>query len=212
MKRSRSATLIIAAASFTGSILAQETTTPSAPPRIVTISFNAAVLQTSEAQRDLGALKSKFAPRESQLQTLNAEVEALRKQLSNAADKRSESEKAAQEQSLNSKERQLQREAEDYKNDTEATFQQVFQRVAQRVYSFVQVYAKQHSYSLVIERGSDSTPVVWYVASNMDITDQVVKAYNANAGTPKADSDNRPDIGNPNLRPSDSLPSSPLPH
>jgi hypothetical protein len=82
--------------------------------------------------------------------------------------------------------RRLQREAENYKNDTESASQQVFQRVAQKVYSFVQVYAKQHGYTIVIERGSDSTPVVWYVASNVDITDQVVKAYNAKAGTPTA--------------------------
>ena len=50
--------------------------------KIVTVSFNAAVLQTAEAQKDMGALKARFAPRQAQLQTLNDEVEALRKQLS----------------------------------------------------------------------------------------------------------------------------------
>ena len=45
---------------------------------IVTLSFNAAVLQTAEAQNGLGALQAKLAPRQAQLQPLNNEVEATR--------------------------------------------------------------------------------------------------------------------------------------
>lgn len=147
--------------------------------KIVTVSFNAAVLQTAEAQKDLGALKVKFASRQAQLQTLNDEVEALRKQISDPANKLSDPEMAARQRSLESKEKQLQRQAEDFKNDSEGESQQVFQRVAQKVYAFLQTYAQQHSYSAVIERGSDAAPVVWFAAADMDITDLLIKAYNA---------------------------------
>jgi hypothetical protein len=34
----------------------------------------------------------------------------------------------------------------------------------------------------VVERGSDASPVVWYSAGNLDITDALVKAYNAQSG------------------------------
>jgi outer membrane protein len=140
--------------------------------KIVTLSFNVAVLQTAEAQKEMGALKAKFAPRQAQLQTLNDEVEGLRKQLS-------DTETTARQRSLESKEKQLQRQAEDFKNDSESESQQVFQRVAQKAYAFLQTYAQQHGYSAVIERGSDAAPVVWFAAADMDITDQLVKAYNA---------------------------------
>jgi Skp family chaperone for outer membrane proteins len=53
-----------------------------AQSNIVTVSFNAAVLQTAEAQKDLGTLQARFAPRQAQLQALDDEVEALRKQVS----------------------------------------------------------------------------------------------------------------------------------
>jgi outer membrane protein len=59
----------------------------------------------------------------------------------------------------------------------------VFQQVAQKVFSFLQEFSKQHGYSAVLERGSDAAPVVWYAASNIDITDQIVKGYDAKFGS-----------------------------
>lgn len=116
---------------------------PSQPLKqnIVTVSFNAAVLQTTEAKKELGALQAKFAPRQAQLQTLNDEVEALRKQI--ADNKLGDVEMANRERSLDTKEKQLQRQAEDFKNDSQSESQQVFQRVAQKFYAFLQAYAQQ---------------------------------------------------------------------
>jgi outer membrane protein len=78
--------------------------------------------------------------------------------------------------------KQLQRQTEDLRQDSQAESQQVFQRVAQKVFEFLQTYAQQRGYSAVIERGSDTSPVVWYVADSLDITDQLIKAYDAQSG------------------------------
>jgi outer membrane protein len=184
---------------------------PSQPltQNIVTVSFNPAVLQTTEAQRDLGALQAKFAPRQAQLQTLNDEVEALRKQI--ADNKLGDVEMANRERSLESKEKQLQRQAEDFKNDSQSESQQVFQRVAQKFYAFLQAYAQQHGYSAVIERGSDAAPVVWYAAGNMDITEQLVKAYNAQSSAVSSESPGGPNHGS-SRKPAETLPEGPSPH
>ena len=56
---------------------AQVASNPPATQHIVTLSFNAAVLQTAEAQRELSALQAKLAPRQTQLQSLNNEVESF---------------------------------------------------------------------------------------------------------------------------------------
>jgi outer membrane protein len=171
---------------------------PAAQPatqNIVTLSFNAAVLQTTEAQRELGALQTRLAPRQAQLKTLNDDVEALRKEMGNTSDKLSDAERALREQSLDRKEKQLQRQAEDFRNDSQTESQQVFQRIAQKVYAFLQAYGQQHSYSAVIERGSDAAPVVWYAAGNMDITDQLVKAYDAQSAATTPVSPGNPNRG-----------------
>ena len=81
--------------------------------------------------------------------------------------------------------------------------QQVFQTVAQKLYAFLQAYAQQHGHSAVIGRGSDAAPVVWYAAGNLDITDQLVKAYNAQASAAS--------LGSP-AKPAKNLPETPSHH
>lgn len=182
MKRFVSIAALLLAATMAPALVAQESTAQPAASGIVSISFNAAVLRTAEAQRDLGALRTKYAPRQAQMKALNDEVGDLQKQLQANGDKLSDSERGTREQALANKEKQLQRDSEDYKNDTQADSQEVMQSVAQKLYAFVQTYAKQHGYSMVVERGSDANPVVWYVASNLDITEAVVKAFDAQPG------------------------------
>jgi outer membrane protein len=178
---------------------------------IVTLSFNNAVLQTAEAQKALAGLQSRFAPRQAQLQALSDEVDALRKQVSGAADKLNDTERETRQQSLDRKERQLQRQAEDFKNDSQSESQQIFQKVAQKLYVFLQAYSQQHSYSAVLERGSDAAPVVWYAAAKLDITDQLVKAYNAQPSADSSGNSDSPNRGS-STKPPKTLPESPSPH
>jgi outer membrane protein len=149
----------------------------------VTVAFNAAVLQTAEARQMFRDLQSKFASRQTHLQQLNAQVEALKKQINDSSATFSEADKLAKSRTLDTEERQLQRDADDFKSDTDSASQQAFQTVAQKMYAFLQEYAKQHAYSLVIDRGSDAAPVVWYAAPNADITAELIKAYDLKTAT-----------------------------
>ena len=144
---------------------------------IVTFSFNSAVLGTAEVQRDLDSLQKKLAPRQQQLQKLSDTLEAEKKQLTESSSKLTDAEKAQSISSINLKDKQLQREADNLKTDFETESQQIYQRVAQKLYAFLQKYAQQHAYAAILERGSDAAPVVWYSADNLDITEEVVKAY-----------------------------------
>jgi outer membrane protein len=198
MKRSRPITLTLSVFCMAGVSIAQTPVTlPSAPsnPVIVTVNFNAAVLSTAEARRDLGTLQTKFAPREAQLQELNDALETVKKQLNDAAIKLSDSERMAKEQDLNNNEKQLQREAEDFKNDSQSESQQVFQRIAQKLFGLLQDYSLQHGYSAVIERGTDSAPIVWYAAANMDITAQIANAYDMKFGAASSQLPAKPSEG-----------------
>jgi outer membrane protein len=148
---------------------------PSSPANgIVTKAFNTAVLQTNEAQRELSSLQAQFAPRQAHLEALNVEIETLQKQAATDPTKVN---------SINAKEKQLQREGEDFRTESQMASEQTFQAVAQKVYAFLQEFSSQHGYTAVIERGSNASPVVWYAAANLDITKTVVDAYNARAAT-----------------------------
>jgi len=181
------------------------------PQNIVTVSFNAAVLQTDEAKKSLSALEARYAPKQKQLQTLNDEVESLRKQLAATNSNLSDAERATLSRSLESKEKELQRQAEDFKSDSQSESEQVFQRVAAKVYAFLQTFSQQHGYSAVIERGSDAYPVVWYAANNLDITNELIKAYNAQAEGASSAPANAPTHGGA-PKSSKPLPDSPSPN
>lgn len=200
MKRVISATLVLCATGLSGVTQAQTAASP-ASSGVVTMSFNTVVLQTAEAQKELNALQSKYAPRQAQLKALNDEIQGLQKQLETTGDKLNDVERASREQSLATKEKQLQRDTEDYRTDTQADQQQVFQSVAQKVYPFLQSYAQQHGYSVVVERGSDAAPVVWYSAANLDITGDLIKAFNAQSGTATPASASRPAAPRPSSTP-----------
>jgi outer membrane protein len=209
MKRSLAVVCSFSLLSFSGGVFAQTPTSEAHPEHLVTVSFNAAVLQTTEAQHEFAALQTRYAPRQAQLQTLNDEVESLRKQLSGGGDKLTDAEKESREKSLDSKEKELQRQAEDFRNDSQADSQQIYQRIAQKVYAFLQTYSQRNGFSIVIERGSDASPVVWYMAKNMDITDELIKAYNAEGETTSHSSTNKTA---PTRSPQQPLPSAPAPH
>jgi outer membrane protein len=181
------------------------------PQNIVTVSFNAAVLQTDEAKKSVSALEAQYAPKQKQLQALNDEVESLRKQLADTRNNLSDAERATRARLLESKEKELQRQAEDFKSDSQSESEQVFQRVAAKVYAFLQTFSQQHGYSAVIERGSDAYPVVWYAATNLDITYELIKAYNAQAEGSSSAPANGPAHGaSPKL--SKPLPDNPAPN
>ena len=198
MLRSRLFALISPSLILVAPLLAQAPEAGTRPASgIVTVSFNNAVLGTAEAQRDRGALQKKYSPREQQLQKLNDDIEATKKLLGDGTARLSESERNQRVQDLNAKDKQLQREAEDFKNDSQTDSQQAFQRVAQKMYAFLQEYAQQHGYSAVLERGTDAAPVVWYATNDMDITDQLTKAYNVRPGASAAGLPDKPAAGHP---------------
>lgn len=179
---------------LTGGMGAQAQTSTAQSPSgpVAVVSFNALVFETNEAQRDMGALQAKYAPRQSQLESLNKEIETERKNLSDVGDKLNDQERERRVQTLGAKQKQFDREADDFRNDSQTDAQQVYQRVAQKVFAFVQEYAHDHGYAAVIDRGTDAAPVVWYTAENIDVTEAMVKAYNSKSGVTPPDAGAKP--------------------
>jgi outer membrane protein len=172
-------------------------TTAASSPKIATIAFNATVSQTNEFQRDFNEVQKKFAPKESELKTLGDEVDSLKKQLQASGDKLSEEEKANRVKAIDTKEKQLQRNAEDAQNDFQGESGQAFQKVAEKVFNFLQDYSKQNGYTLVVDRGNAQAPIVWYADPTNDISQAVVTAYNTKSGVAAQPGANAPNAPRP---------------
>jgi outer membrane protein len=165
-------------------------TAPAAAPagatKIAVINFEAAVFQTNEGRRNVAELQKKFDPKRAQLKAESDEIDTLKKQLQASGDKLSDAERQSRTQSIDAKEKKLQRDGEDASSDYEQQMQQTYQQLAEKVFGVVQAYATQNSYGVVLDQAASQqqAPTVLWASQSTDITKAVIDAYNVKSGVP----------------------------
>ena len=154
---------------------------PSAfPARIAIITFEYAVASTNEGQRAVEDLRKKYLPQQTQLQNLAAEIDSLKKQLQAAPATLSDEEKASRAKTIDTKDKQYQRDAEDFQTSSQADYQEALGKVAQKVDVVMRKYVSDNGYTLLLNAGDQSSPVMWAATEpNADITMAIIEAYNA---------------------------------
>jgi outer membrane protein len=188
-------TLVLTAMLASGLALNAAAQTPAAPAaapsasspaiaaKVAVIMFQAAVAQTNEGQRDFSDVQKKFEPKEAQLKTLNDDIETRKKQLQAQGDKLSPAETTAQTKKIDEETKELQRNAEDARNDYQQAIGEMYNSLASKVFEVVQSYAKEQGYTLVLDGSQQQSPILW-ASEVTDITKPVIAAYNAKSGVP----------------------------
>ena len=184
MKRSLAVVLTLAS-SFALSAFAQSPAAPAAAPaaKVAVIAFQAAVAQTNEFQRNYADLEKKYNPKRQQLKAQSDEIDSLTKQLQAQAATLSDAERTSRAAAIDSKKKQLQRDAEDAQNDFQQDMQEMFKGVAAKVYGVMTSYAKDQGYTLVLDASEQENPVL-YAVESVNITRPVLEAYNQKSGVP----------------------------
>ena len=159
------------------------TAAPSGPAHIAVIAFQVAVAQTNEGQRSFADLQRKYQPKQSELKSLNDEIDNLTKQLQAQGDKLSDDERAARAKTIDDKKKQLQRNAEDAQNDMQNEMQELYSSLASKVYDVLNDYATKHGYTLVLDVAQQQSPVL-FATDSTNITKAIIDAYNVKSGVP----------------------------
>ena len=154
---------------------APETTAVAGAPTIAVITFQEAVAATNDFQRRYADLQKKYDPKRQQIKTLNDEISSLQKELQAQSATLSDAERANKAKQLDDKQKELKRTGEDAQGDFQQDMQQTFGTVAQKVAETVDAYAKEHGYSVVLDR-DQQVPVVIYANESSDITKAIVEA------------------------------------
>ena len=155
----------------------------SVPTRIAVISFQVAVAQTNEGQRDFADLQKKYAPKETALKNLNDEIDSLTKQLQAPGSTLSDADRASKTKSLDEKKKQMDRDSQDAQTDFQQDMQDLYNSLASKVYDVMQSYAEQQGFTLVLDISPQQSPVL-FASSNTNITKPVIDAYNVKSGIP----------------------------
>jgi outer membrane protein len=155
---------------------------PVPPAKIAVITFQAAVTQTNEFQRDAADLEKKYDPRRVQIKALSDEIDNLTKQAQSP--QLSDAERASHARAIDEKKKKLDRDTQDAQTDFQTDMQQIINDVAGRVGELMSDYAEKHGYTLVLDAGDQQTQTVLYAVPAMDITKEIIDAYNTKSGIP----------------------------
>ncbi|MEO6807396.1 MAG: OmpH family outer membrane protein [Edaphobacter sp.] len=167
------------------------------PAKIAIIEYEQVTAATNEGQRALEALQKKYAPQKAQLQALQTEIDSLTKQLQSAPATMSEEERASRARTIDTKQKQYQRDGEDATNAFNAELQDTLGTVAKKLGPIVIKYVQEKGYTLLLDNTGQQggLSVLWTEPGTTDISQAVVDAYNASSGVaavPSAPAPTRP--------------------
>jgi outer membrane protein len=167
------------------------------PAKIAIIEYEQATAATNEGQRALQALQKKYEPQKTQLQALQTEIDSLTKQLQSAPATMSEDEKASRARTIDTKQKQLQRDGEDATNAFNNELQETLGVVAKKLGPVVIKYVQDNGYTMLLDNTGQQggLGVLWMQPGTTDISQAVVDVYNTSSGVsavPAAPSASRP--------------------
>jgi outer membrane protein len=158
-------------------------TASATPSRIGIVNIQAAIISSNEGQRDFEVLRKKYDPKRNELESLNRDVEDLKKQLSTTGDKLNEDARSNLLKQIDSKQKTLQRNYEDANNELQGQQNEIANRIGQKMMEVLDKYAKEHGYAVILDYSGQASPVLW-AATSTDVTQILVEAYNAVSGVP----------------------------
>jgi len=152
--------------------------------KVAVIAFQAAVTQTNEFQRNAAVLEKKYDPRRVEIKAESDEIDTLTKQLQAQGAQLSDAERASRARVIDEKKKKLDRDTQDAQSDFQNDMQQIINDVATKVGALMSDYADKHGYTLVLDEGDQQAQTVLYALPAMDITREIIDAYNTKSGVP----------------------------
>ena len=200
-------TLVLASALGAGMLSAAGMAQPAAAPapqaipaKIALIAFEQAVFATNEGQKTVQDVQKKYEPKKAQIDTLGQEVDSLKKQLQAAPATMPDEERNSRLKAIDTKEKLLNRDAEDAQAAYQADLQEAYGKVATKVSVTTKKYVADNGFTILLDVSNQGSNIMWAV-DNTDVTLAVVNAYNASSGVaappPSAPSAARPRMTTP---------------
>jgi Skp family chaperone for outer membrane proteins len=153
--------------------------------KIAAINIEGAIFASNEGQRDMDALQKKFEPKSTELKGKNDEIDALKKKLNTQGASLNDESKADLQRQIEAKQKSLDREAQDAREDFQTQQNEIGQRILQKMAPIILKYANENGLGVIMDTSNPwpQGQVVW-AAPSVDITKPIVDAYNVQSGVP----------------------------
>jgi outer membrane protein len=165
---------VLAALLMTPAVWAQASAPASS--KVGVINIQAAIASTAEGKQAAAELQSQFAPRSTELQNLQKQIEELRTRLQTGQSTLSDEEKARLAREGDQLTRAFQRKQQEFQDDSNDAQQEVVNRIGRKIVDVLNKYSKENAYSVVLDTSSQTTPVL-YAANQIDVTQDIIRLY-----------------------------------
>ena len=153
---------------------------PAASPaglgKVGVINIRAAIGSTAEGKQAQAELQSQFAPRQTEIENMNKQINDLRQRLAACQDKCSQDEiqrLTTQGQRLT---QQFDRKNTEFNEDSNAALSDVIDRIGRKMVDVLERYAGQNGYSVVLDSSAQNNPIL-FASSQIDVTQEIVRLY-----------------------------------
>jgi outer membrane protein len=147
-----------------------------APTKVGIINVQAAIASTAEGKQASAELQSQFAPRMTELQNLQKQIEDRKGRLQTGQTTLSDEEKARLTREGDQLTRAFQRKQQEFQDDTNDAQQDVVNRIGRKMIDVLDKYSKENGYAVILDASSQQTPVI-YAANQNDVTQDIIRLY-----------------------------------
>jgi len=148
--------------------------------KVGTINIQQAIVSTKDGQKAAAELQTRFEPRRKEIEKSNSGVQALQAQYQKLGTVGSDEAKRKLQSEIELRSKSLQRESEDSQAEFDAEQQKVLNELGGRIMQVINKFATDNGFSMILDISSAQTPVIW-ASNTLDITNDVIKLYDANA-------------------------------
>jgi Skp family chaperone for outer membrane proteins len=154
------------------------------PAKIAVIAFEQGVVATNEGMKAVADVQKKYEPKKNAIDAESAEVESLKKQYQALPATLPDEERVSRQKAIDTKEKALQRDAEDATNAYQNDVQEAYGKVAQKFGGTAVKYCQDNGFTLLLNGtpGQQGLPTVLWELPSTDITQAVINAYNVASG------------------------------
>lgn len=170
----------LAAAALIGAVACNAQAAPAgaapAAAKVGVLNVQAAIASTAEGKQASAELQSQFAARQTELETLNKQIDDLRKRLQAGQNTLSQEEQARLTRQGEGLAKQAQRKQEEYNEDVQAALGDVRERIGRKMLDVLDRYARENGYSAIFDTSSQAQVII-YASNQADVTQDIIRLF-----------------------------------
>ena len=171
---------VLAAAALIGAVASNAQAAPAgaapAAAKVGVLNVQAAIASTAEGKQASAELQSQFAARQTELETLNKQIDDLRKRLQAGQNTLSQEEQARLTRQGEGLAKQAQRKQEEYNEDVQAALGDVRERIGRKMLDVLDRYARENGYSAIFDTSSQAQVII-YASNQADVTQDIIRLF-----------------------------------